>query len=244
MAARVRRVVLEHELKREYQAFLQAPNRGRRDSSGRPQRDADEIARWAQEHQLPMRRRTTCSSRTSASSASAATDVATCEDVEVMTPHYRGAHAAAKVSAGFTRYQRHGRPAGRSRRRSTSRRPWHGTRAWRRRCSGDLRRARHGRRWRMRFTERQARFLVTVMLHSGVCMDPSVLRLRRHRPRTERRATSSPRLSRAKFATAYDCAHKRRPHLPRPPPRALRRPSASPTAGSGSRPRLARPSSG
>ena len=26
------------------------------------------------------------------------------EDIEVMTPHYRGAHAAAKVSAGFTRY--------------------------------------------------------------------------------------------------------------------------------------------
>ena len=26
------------------------------------------------------------------------------EDVEVVTPHYRGAHAAAKVSAGFTRY--------------------------------------------------------------------------------------------------------------------------------------------
>ena len=30
-ASRVRRVVLEQELKREYQAFLQAPNRGRRD---------------------------------------------------------------------------------------------------------------------------------------------------------------------------------------------------------------------
>jgi hypothetical protein len=26
------------------------------------------------------------------------------EDVEIMTPHYRGAHAAAKVRAGFTRY--------------------------------------------------------------------------------------------------------------------------------------------
>ena len=26
------------------------------------------------------------------------------EDVEVMTPHYRGAHAASKVKAGFTRY--------------------------------------------------------------------------------------------------------------------------------------------
>jgi len=26
------------------------------------------------------------------------------KDVEIMTPHYRGAHAASKVSAGFTRY--------------------------------------------------------------------------------------------------------------------------------------------
>ena len=33
------------------------------------------------------------------------------EDVEVMTPHYRGAHAAAKVSAGFTRYRAVGRSA-------------------------------------------------------------------------------------------------------------------------------------
>ena len=33
-----------------------------------------------------------------------ATDVATCDDIEVMTPHYRGAHASAKVAAGFARY--------------------------------------------------------------------------------------------------------------------------------------------
>ena len=54
---RVRRVVLEHELKREYQRFLQAPNRGRRDSDGRPQRDADEIARWARGAPAADRRR-------------------------------------------------------------------------------------------------------------------------------------------------------------------------------------------
>ena len=33
-----------------------------------------------------------------------ATAVARSQDVEVMTPHYRGAHAAAKVAAGFARY--------------------------------------------------------------------------------------------------------------------------------------------
>jgi hypothetical protein len=44
------------------------------------------------------------------------------EDVEVTTPHYRGAHAAAKARAGFTRYRagggrvggRTGRGGGRS----------------------------------------------------------------------------------------------------------------------------------
>jgi len=44
------------------------------------------------------------------------------EDVEVTTPHYRGAHAAAKARAGFTRYRagggrvggRTGRKGGRS----------------------------------------------------------------------------------------------------------------------------------
>ncbi len=30
------------------------------------------------------------------------------EDIEVVTPHYRGAHAAAKVRSGFTRYRASG----------------------------------------------------------------------------------------------------------------------------------------
>jgi hypothetical protein len=50
----VRPVVLELELKREYQSFLQAPNRVRKDGNGRPQRDPVEIARWAEQHQLPI----------------------------------------------------------------------------------------------------------------------------------------------------------------------------------------------
>lgn len=101
---RVQRVVLENDLKREYQAFLQEPNRGRRDSSGRPQRDAAEIARWAREHELPAADghvqfpdlRIECEGRDGQRRV---------EDVEVMTPHYRGAHAAGKVRAGFTRYR-------------------------------------------------------------------------------------------------------------------------------------------
>ncbi len=100
---RVRRVVLEQELKRAYQAFLQAPNRGRPRATGRPQRDADEVARWAREHQLPIvddhvqfpDLRLECERPDGEREI---------HDVEVMTPHYRGAHAAAKVRAGFSRY--------------------------------------------------------------------------------------------------------------------------------------------
>jgi len=55
--ADIRRVVIEHELKREYQEWLQEHNRGRSDSDGRPDRDECEIKRWAQEHNLPYLRR-------------------------------------------------------------------------------------------------------------------------------------------------------------------------------------------
>jgi hypothetical protein len=100
---RVERVVLEEELKREYQRFLQEPNRGRRESSGRPVRSAEEIARWAHDHDLPVvddhvqfpDLRLECEREDGGREI---------EDIEVMTPHYRGAHAAGKVSAGFTRY--------------------------------------------------------------------------------------------------------------------------------------------
>ena len=44
-----------------------------------------------------------------------------------MTPHYRGAHASAKVAAGFARYHATGARLGGGR-SSTSRRPWQGIR--------------------------------------------------------------------------------------------------------------------
>ncbi len=43
----VRRVVLDYELKRDYQRFLQERNRQKRDSDGRPDRTADEVREWA-----------------------------------------------------------------------------------------------------------------------------------------------------------------------------------------------------
>lgn len=99
----VRRVVLEQEMKRDYQRFLQAPNRGRGRSTGRPARDAEEIARWAHERQLPVEDEHVQfpDVRLECETPDGRRDY---EDVEVMTPHYRGAHAAAKVRAGFTRY--------------------------------------------------------------------------------------------------------------------------------------------
>ena len=46
---------MERELKRGYQAFLQARNRERADSDSRPDRDAREVERWAREHDLHIR---------------------------------------------------------------------------------------------------------------------------------------------------------------------------------------------
>ena len=40
----------EEELKREYQRFLQAENRARREGGETPEERSDAVARWAQEH--------------------------------------------------------------------------------------------------------------------------------------------------------------------------------------------------
>ena len=119
--ARIQRIVLDYELKRDYQRFLQERNRDRSDSDGRPDRTREEIQDWAHEHDLPM-----------GEDGVQFPDVRIeyelpdgrreAEDVEVTTPHYRGAHAAAKARAGFTRYRagggrvggRTGRGGGRS----------------------------------------------------------------------------------------------------------------------------------
>jgi hypothetical protein len=100
---RLQRVVLDYELKREYQRFLQERNRDRADSDGRPERDADEIAAWAVEHHLPY-----------FDEHVHFPDVrieyedidgrAREEDVEVTTVHYRGTHAAAVARSGFSSY--------------------------------------------------------------------------------------------------------------------------------------------
>ena len=107
----VRRVVLEQDLKTEYQEWLQEHNRGRGDSDGRPDRDEREIEQWAREHELPyfdgsvhfpdFRIEYEQDGRERH------------EDVEVVTEHYRGEHAAAVARSGFRCYASGSRGGGR-----------------------------------------------------------------------------------------------------------------------------------
>lgn len=99
----IERVVLDYELKRDYQRFLQERNRGRADSDGRPDRTREEIAEWAREHGLPCKdghvqfpdvriEYSTPDNRWEHEY----------ENVEVTTVHYRGARGAAAASSGFS----------------------------------------------------------------------------------------------------------------------------------------------
>jgi DNA-binding PadR family transcriptional regulator len=100
---RVRGVVLDYELKRDYQRFLHERNRGKKDCDGRPDREPEEIARWAREHDLPYDdghvrfpdARIEYEDQDGRSRH---------EDIEVVTAHYRGAHAGSAATSGFTCY--------------------------------------------------------------------------------------------------------------------------------------------
>lgn len=100
---RLRRVVLDYELKREYQRFLQERNRDRADSDGRPGRTAEEIALWAVEHNLPYFDEHVHfpDVRIEYEDVDGRSRL---EDVEVTTVHYRGGHAAAAAKSGFSQY--------------------------------------------------------------------------------------------------------------------------------------------
>jgi hypothetical protein len=108
----VRRVVLEHDLKREYQEFLQERNRDRPDSDGCPDRDEEEMRRWAQNRDLPY-----IDERVQFPDFRIEYEVdgrERHEDVELLTQHYRGAHAAGRASTGFRLYSVHTGGGGRS----------------------------------------------------------------------------------------------------------------------------------
>ena len=98
----VRRIVLDHDLKRDYQEFLQEHNRGRSDSDGRPDRDEHEIREWAREHDLPY-----FDGQVHFPDYRIEYEVDGREhhqDVELFTEHYRGAHAASHAQTGFRIY--------------------------------------------------------------------------------------------------------------------------------------------
>ncbi len=98
----VRRVVLEQDLKREYQEFLQEHNRGRADSDGRPDRDEHEVREWARDHDLPY-----FDGQVHFPDYRIEYEVDGREhhqDVELFTEHYRGAHAASHARTGFRIY--------------------------------------------------------------------------------------------------------------------------------------------
>ena len=113
--ANIYRIVLENELKAEYQEFLQERNRDRSDGDGRPDRELEEVRAWALEHDLP------CDDQGHVQFPDVRIEYDVdgrdrTLDVEVMTPHYRGAHAAAKSGSGFALYwsSRGGGSGGRS----------------------------------------------------------------------------------------------------------------------------------
>jgi hypothetical protein len=101
--AHIYRVLLENELKAEYQGFLQERNRDREDSDGRPDRKIEEIQEWAVDHDLPC----DDEGHVQFPDLRIEYDIDGRDhtlDVEVFTEHYRGAHARAKSSAGFSCY--------------------------------------------------------------------------------------------------------------------------------------------
>jgi uncharacterized membrane protein YgcG len=101
--AEVERVMLDHELKREYQSWLHERDHERADYDGHPDRTDEEIREWAHDHDLPYfdeevhfpDLRIEYRDRDGREEH---------EDIEVTTEHYRGAHAASVSQSGFSCY--------------------------------------------------------------------------------------------------------------------------------------------
>jgi hypothetical protein len=97
---RIERVVLDYELKREYQRFLQENNRVHKRNSGRPDRSPDEIRSWAEEHNLPI-----VDGRVQFPDVRIEYEQPDGnrgrEDLELATEHYNSRQMGAKRAAGF-----------------------------------------------------------------------------------------------------------------------------------------------
>ena len=128
------------------------------------------------------------------------------EDLEVITPHYRGAHAAAKAAAGFYAV------SGQWRTRRRGQWPWSQW-PWRRPAPGGgaapvTPQERIAAVEKQGFTVRQAGFLVTVMLHSGVCMLRQYCAYA-HLVHGQKTRDFFSTLVARRLATAYSAAHRR-----------------------------------
>jgi hypothetical protein len=97
------RVVLDYELKRDYQKWLHERDRERDDYDGHPDRDPLEVQQWAGDHDLPYFDEQVHfpDARIEYTDADGRLDHL---DIEVVTVHYRGAHGAAAARSGFSCY--------------------------------------------------------------------------------------------------------------------------------------------
>lgn len=98
--ARIERVVLDYELKREYQQWLHERGRDRADYDGHPDRTDEEIRQWALEHDLSYFDEEVHfpDVRVEYQEADGSWGH---DDLDVVTEHYRGGHAASVSRSGF-----------------------------------------------------------------------------------------------------------------------------------------------
>jgi hypothetical protein len=101
--AHVERVVLDHELKSDYQHWLHEHDKDHDDYDGHPKRTPEEVEAWAAEHDLPYFDDEVHfpDLRIEYVEPDGRWDR---EDIEVVTPHYRGAHGASIARSGFSTY--------------------------------------------------------------------------------------------------------------------------------------------
>lgn len=100
---RVNRVVLDYELKSDYQKWLHEHDGDRDDYDGHPDRTDDEIRAWATEHDLPYFDDQVHFPDVRIEYEESDGRLGH-EDVEVLTIHYRGAHGSAAARSGFSCY--------------------------------------------------------------------------------------------------------------------------------------------
>lgn len=102
--AHIERVVLDHELKGEYQRWLHEHDKERDGYDGHPDRTPDEIREWAHEHELPYFDDEVHfpDLRIEYQEQDGRWER---EDIEVVTMHYRGAHGASVARSGFSSYR-------------------------------------------------------------------------------------------------------------------------------------------